>query len=396
MLTKAFIPFGGYYSTPFVRWQGSLANEHSILLGASTSRRFFEARGWDPSMFEYVLVGSTVYQKQWFYSGPWAAALMGAAGVPGLLVSQACSTSTFTVYQAGMGIETGLFGNCWCLLADRCSNGPHAVWPNPNGPGGQVVSENWVMDNFGLDPWAGGAMIQTAENVSREYGVTREECDEIVLRRQEQYRDALANDREFQKRYMFPVEVQVSKKKTIRVEADEGVPASTKEGLAGLRPVIPDGVHTFGSQTYPADGNCGLCVTTREKARELSRDPKVEVRLVSFGYARTKKGHMAAAVAPSARKALEAAGLKVQDLAAVKTHNPFASNDAVLSKVLGIDRDGMNRYGCSLIYGHPQGPTGARLVMEGIEEVAMKGGGYLLFSGCAAGDTAASLVLKIG
>lgn len=396
MLTKAYIPYRGYYSTPFVRWQGSLANEHSILLGANTSKRFFAARGWDPAIFDYVLVGSTVYQKQWFYSGPWAAGVMGAAGVPGVLVSQACSTSTFAVYQAGMGIETGMFGNSWCLLADRTSNGPHAVWPNPGGPGGQAIAEDWVMDNFGRDPWAGGAMIQTAENVSREYGVTREECDAIVLMRQEQYRDSLANDREFQKRYLFPVEVQLSKKKTVTVEADEGVTASTKEGLAGLRPLLPEGVHTFGSQTYPADGNCGLCVTTREKAKELSADPGVEVRIVSFGYARTKKGFMAAAVPPSARQALEHAGIGVKDLAAVKTHNPFASNDAVLSKVLGIPLDGMNKNGSSLIYGHPQGPTGARLILEGIEEVAMKGGGYLLFSGCAAGDTAASLVLKIG
>ncbi|HZL97151.1 MAG TPA: hypothetical protein VFB91_00405, partial [Terriglobales bacterium] len=243
MLTKAYIPYRGYYSTPFVRWQGSLANEHSIVLGANTSRRFFESKGWDPKMVEYVLVGSTVYQKQWFYSGPWAAGMMGAAGVPGVLVSQACSTSTFAVYQAGMGIETGLFGNGWCLLADRCSNGPHATWPNPNGPGGQVISEDWVMDNFGKDPWAGGAMIQTAENVSREHGVTREECDAITLRRQEQYRNGLANDREFQKRYMFPVEVQLSRKKTITVAADEGVFPSTKEGLAGLKPVLPEVVH---------------------------------------------------------------------------------------------------------------------------------------------------------
>ena len=396
MLTKAYIPYRGYYSTPFVRWQGSLANEHSILLGANTSRRFFEARGWDPAIFDYVLVGSTVYQKQWFYSGPWAAGVMGAAGVPGVLVSQACSTSTFAVYQAGMGIETGMFGNGWCLLADRTSNGPHAVWPNPGGPGGQAIAEDWVMDNFGKDPWAGGAMIQTAENVSKEYGVTREECDAIVLMRQEQYRDSLANDREFQKRYLFPVEVQLSKKKTVTVEADEGVTASTKEGLAGLRPLLPEGVHTFGSQTYPADGNCGLCVTTREKAKELSADPGVPVRIVSFGYARTKKGFMAAAVAPSARQALQDAGIGAKDLAAIKTHNPFASNDAVLSKELGIPLEGMNKNGSSLIYGHPQGPTGARLIIEGIEEVAMKGGGYLLFSGCAAGDTAASLVLKIG
>ena len=393
MLTKAYIPYRGYYSTPFVRWQGALANEHSIILGANTSRRFFESRKWDPKMFDYVLVGSTVYQKQWFYSGPWASALMGATGTPGILVSQACSTSTVSIYQAGMGIETGFFRNAWCLLADRCSNGPHAVWPNP---GGQVIAEDWVMDNFGKDPWAGGAMIQTAENVCKENGVTREECDAITLRRQAQYQDGLANGREFQKRYMFPVEVQLSKKKTVTVEADEGIFPSTKEGLAALRPVLPDGVHTYGTQTYPADGNCGVSVTTREKARELSADPKVEIRVVSYGFSRTKKGFMAAAVAPSAQAALDDAGIKAMDVGVIKTHNPFSSNDLVMARVMGLDVNGMNNYGSSLIFGHPQGPTGARLIIEGIEETAMKGGGYLLFSGCAAGDTAASIVLKVG
>ncbi|MBI2355058.1 MAG: thiolase family protein [Deltaproteobacteria bacterium] len=396
MLTKAYIPYRGYYSTPFVRWQGSLANEHSIVLGAATSKRFFESKGWDPQMVDYVLVGSTVYQQQWFYSGPWAAGMMGTAGVPGVLITQACSTAAFSLYQAGMGVETGTFDNSWCLLADRCSNGPHAIWPNPNGPGGKVVAEDWFLDNVNKDPWAGGAMIQTAENVSKEYGITREECDALTVRRYEQYQDALANDREFQKRYMFAAEVQISKKKTITVEADEGVTATTKEGLAGLRPVLPDGVHTFGAQTFPADGNSGISVTTREKAQELSADPKLEVRVVSFGYARTKKAYMAAAVAPSAQMALDKAGIKVSDLGAVKTHNPFAANDLAMAKVMGLDVNSMNNYGSSLIYGHPQAPTGARLMIEGIEELAMKGGGYLLFSGCAAGDTAASIVIKVG
>jgi acetyl-CoA acetyltransferase len=395
MLTKAYIPYGGYYSTPFARWQGSLANENSIVLGADTSRRFFETKKWDPQSFDYVLVGSTVYQKQWFYSGPWASAMMGATGAPGVLVSQACSTPTFAIYQAGMGVETGVFQNSWCLLADRLSNGPHATWPNPQGPGGQMIAEDWVMDNFGRDPWAGGAMIQTAENVSKENGVTREECDEVTLRRQEQYQDALANDRAFQKRYMFPVEVQISKKKTFTLEADEGITASTAEGLAGLRPVLPDGVHTFGTQTHPADGNCGLAVTTRERARELSSKPGVEIQLVSFGFSRAKKGFMAAAVSPAAQMALDNAGITKNELAAIKTHNPFASKDVVMAKVMGLDVNTINNYGSSLIFGHPHAATGARLVMEGIEELVQKGGGYLLFAGCAAGDTAAALVLKV-
>jgi acetyl-CoA acetyltransferase len=253
-----------------------------------------------------------------------------------------------------------------------------------------------MMDNFNRDPWAKGAMIQTAENVAEEAGLTREQADAVTLRRYEQYQMALENDREFQKRYMFPAEVSISRKKTILIEEDEGVTPSTKEGLAALRPVLPEGTHTFGSQTHPADGNCAVVVTTREQAKELSADASLEVQVVSYGYARAKKGYMAMAVVPAVRMALENAGITVQDVKAIKTHNPFAANDLYLAQQMDIDVMSFNNYGCSLIFGHPQGPTAGRLIIEGIEEVAMAGGGYLLWGGCAAGDTGAGLVLKIG
>ena len=396
MLEKVYIPYGGYFSSPFSRWQGTLANDNSITLGAATAKRWLEQKRWDPKIFDYFYLGITVHQLAGFYGGPWSAALTGAERVPGLLVSQACSTSTVAVYHASLGVETGLYQTPFCLMVDRCSNGPHAVWPNPPGPGGQVVSEDWVMDNFSKDPWGGTAMIKTAENVAAEAGITREQCDAVALRRYEQYLDALADDRAFQKRYMFPVEVKVSKKQTVMFEADEGIMESTAEGLAKLRPVLPDGVHTFGAQTHPADGNCGITVTTRDKAKELSADPNIEVQVVSYGYARVKKAFMAAAVYPAAKMALEKAGIGVDDVKVIKTLNPFAANDIHLADNLNIDVNGMNNFGCSLVYGHPQGPTAGRLIIEGIEEVAMKGGGYLLFGGCAAGDTAASIVLKIG
>ena len=280
-------------------------------------------------------------------------------------------------------------------MTDRCSNGPHAIWPNPKGPGAQVISEDWLMDNFGRDPWAGEAMIKTAENVSAEAGITREQCDAVTLRRYEQYTDGLANDRESQKRYMYPVMIQLSKKKTIMLEEDEGVMETTAEGLARLKPVLPGGVHTFGAQTHPADGHCAITVATREKAKELSADPDVEIQVVSYGYARVKKAFMAAAVYPAVQMALDGAGISAADVKAVKTHNPFAANDIHLANNLGIDVNSMNNYGCSLIFGHPQGPTAGRLIIEGIEDVVTAGGGYLLFGGCAAGDTAAAMVLKI-
>jgi acetyl-CoA acetyltransferase family protein len=396
MLTHAYIPYKGYYSTPFARWQGTLANENAIELGARTARAWLSARDISPETFDYLILGLTVGQPAMFYGGPWASAMMGAEHLGGFLISQACSTSTTVLHQAAMGVETGLYKTVFTLMTDRCSNGPHTIWPNPNGPGGQVVSEDWVMDHFGRDPWAKNAMIQTAENVAKEAGVTREACDDLALRRYEQYLDALAHGRAFQKQYMFPVTVAVSKKMTVTVESDEGVMPTTKEGLAGLKPVLPGGVHTFGAQTHPADGNCGLIVASKEKAGELSQDPSKDARIVSYGYSRAKKGFMAMAVVPAARMALDSAGISIKDVKVIKTHNPFAANDIYLADQMGIDVNSFNNFGSSLIFGHPQAPTAGRLIIEGLEELADKGGGYLLFTGCAAGDTGAALILKIG
>ncbi len=395
-LSKAFIPYKGYYSTPFCRWQGSLQNEHSIVLGATTSKRWFESKGWDPKMFDYLFLGITVGQKQWFYGSTWAAALMGAEGIPGMTISQACTTSVTCIWTAAMSIETGMLKLPYCLMTDRCSNGPHVIWPNPLGPGGEVISENWMMDNFNRDPWAGLAMIQTAENVMKEEGFTREQSDEVVLLRYEQYKMALENDRAFQKRYMFPVIARVGKKETKTVEEDEGVIPTTKEGLAKVRLTIPGGTITYAAQTFPADGNCGIIVTTEDRAKELSADPNIKIQVVSYGFARVEKARMAKAPVPAAQMALDNAGLKIDDIAVIKAHEPFTANPLYFCKQFNIPLDRINNYGSSLIYGHPQGPTAGRLVIEGIEETVMKGGGYMLYTGCAAGDTAAALILKIG
>ena len=395
MFQNVFIPYRGYYSSPFCKWQGDLATENAIVLGAETSKRWFEQKGWDPGMFDYLFLGITIGQYCAFYGSSWAAFMMGAPDIPGVTVMQACSTSTTCVYQASLGVESGYYKNAYCLMVDRTSNGPHTIWPNPLGPGGEVISENWNMDNFNRDPSTGQAMIATAENVAREAGITREQCDALALRRYEQYTDALAHDRAFQKRYMFSAKVKLSKKKSILVEEDQGINNCTKEGLAGLEPVVPGGVHTFGSQTHPADGNVGIQVTTRERAKELSADANIEIQVVSYGYARTKKAHMPAAAVPAIKMALEKANLSIGDIKTIKTHNPFAANDIYLAQEMGIDVNGFNNYGSPLIFGHPQAPTAGRQLVEGIEETVMLGGGYLLFAGCAAGDTGGALVVKI-
>jgi len=159
--------------------------------------------------------------------------------------------------------------------------------------------------------------------------------------------------------------------------------------------VMKDGIHTFGAQTHPADGNAAILVTSQSKARELGVDPNISIQVVSYGFARVRAAHMPEAPVPAARMALEGAGLSVSDIKVIKTHNPFAANDLFMAQQFGIDVNSFNNYGSSMIFGHPQAPTIARCLIEGIEEAVLLGGGYVMVAGCAAGDTGAALIVKV-
>lgn len=396
---NTYIPYGAYWSTPFAKWQGSLSNLNAVPFAATVARDAMAARNIDPSDLNGIVLGMTVPQQHSMYGGPWAAAMLGAEHATGTIVSQACATGARALATAGSEIETTGDHVMLSITADRCSNGPHIYYPNPAGPGGMGSKEDWVMDNFGKDPWAGNAMIQTAENVADEAGISREDQEEVALIRNRQYEDALADDSAFLKRFMIlPLEVKDAKGRKVltTLTGDEGVFPTTKEGLAKLRPMLPGGSVTFGTQTHPADGNCGMLLANKDRAETLSKDKSIPVQLISYGQCRAKKGFMAMAPAPAARTALSEAGIGLDDVKVIKTHNPFAVNDVHFARELGLAYDRFNNYGSSLVYGHPQGPTGTRLVIEAIEELAMLGGGYGLFSGCAAGDTAASVVVKVG
>ncbi|RMG48070.1 MAG: thiolase family protein [Acidobacteria bacterium] len=395
---RAFIPYGGYWSTPFCRWQGSFAHLHALTFAADVAKRALEERGLRPEVFDALHLGMTVPQPHCFYGAPWLAGLIGATGITGPTINQACATSARVLAGAAMEIETGGHQAVLTITCDRTSNGPHIYYPNPLGPGGKGETEDWVWDNFNCDPFAQNAMIETAENVARECGITREEQDEIALLRYQQYQEALKDEAAFHRRFMItPIEVRdpSGRKVMATVTDDEGIYPTTAEGLARLKPVLENGTVTYGSQTHPADGNCGLIVTTRERARELSRDDGIEIQVLSYGQARARRGFMAQATVPAAKRALASADLDIKDVGAIKTHNPFAVNDVYFCRETGVSPEMMNNYGSSLIWGHPQGPTGMRLIMELIEELILKGGGYGLFTGCAAGDTGAAVVVKV-
>ena len=401
-MLQAAIPYGAYWCTPFARWQGSFSLLHSLRFAASVARNALAARGISPTVFDAGVLGLTVPQRGSFYGLPWLAGELGAPQIGGPTIMQACATSARVITHAAQEIASGQTHCVLAITADRVSNGPHIYYPNPRGLGGTGETEDWVLANFERDPFADCSMVATAENCAKRWGISTQEQHALVLQRYAQYQMALApqaNGETFQHRYMtlpFAVPDAQFRKTVATLTSDEGIHPTTAEGLAGLRTVVANGTVTYGGQTHPADGNAGMVITSPERAGELSRDPAVKIRLHASAQARAEPAMMPAAPIAAARRALAAAGIGIADVAAIKSHNPFAVNDLIFARETGANLAQMNNYGCSLIWGHPQAPTGMRAIIELIEELVLRGGGWGLFHGCAAGDTAMALVIKVG
>lgn len=397
-MKNAFIPYGAYWSTPFAKWQGSLSHLHSLKFAAYCADDMLRSRDIDRHRIDLGVLGTTVPQQGAFYGVPWLFGRLGCEQVTGTTISQACATGARVLTTAAQEVCQGTATCVLGLTADRVSNGPHLYYPNPLGPGGAGVNENWVLDNFSKDPYAQVDMTTTAENCAAKWHVSTERQHEVAAWRYEQYGEALKDNSAFLKRYMnlpFAVPDARIKKTFTSLDGDEGIHAATLDAMNNLKPVKPDGTITFAGQTHPADGNAGIMVSTQDIARELSADSTIQIRFVAHGQARVEPAMMPSAPIPAARQALARAGLEVQQVSAIKSHNPFVVNDIIFAVELGVDVLAMNNYGSSLVWGHPQAPTGTRAIIELIEELVMRGGGYGLFQGCAGGDSAMAIVLQV-
>jgi acetyl-CoA C-acetyltransferase len=390
---NACIPVPLLWTSPFIRWQGSAADASALDVAVQVTRDALAAARFDPAETGQLVFGSTIPQVHSFYAPPWIAARLGMTGIGGPAIAQACATAVACLATAAAATQLTEGETQLVVTADRTSNGPLMVYPRSASMGGAPQTMHWVLDSFAADPWTSESMLYTAECTAADGGFTRQQCDELTLLRFAQYQDALKDDRALQKRYFRPIVIETRKSKT-ELAADEGVSDYTPAGLAKLQPAKPGGAITPGTQTHPADGTAGAVVTSKEKALRYANGAPV-VRLLSAAFARAEKGRMPKAPALAAHKALAEAGQRVADLQAITTHNPFVVNDLWLHRETGFPLERMNPLGCSLIYGHPQAPTGLRAIAELAQSLVLAGGGVGLFTGCAAGDMGAAVVLEV-
>ena len=382
MFPNARIPYGTWGSSFFPAWQTSALAEVNIgQFAGEAMNRILGIRRVPKSQLDYLIIGSTVPWHWKFWNAPLVASCLGHR-IAGFHVEQACATGLQAVMLAGAEVQGGSNDVVGVLTFDRTSDSPVGVFPERRAHQ-RTMALSDVWDNFGFDPATGQAMITTAGNAARKHGLDRREVEDLALCRYRQYFETKASG--FLDRVLVPLEVlNVQGRRLGSIEDDVGVREMTLDDLRQMREF--DTCVTTGTQTHASDGMATLLVTTPEKAKRLSPRPEVVIRFVAKAEIRTQPALMPEAPTLAVQKLLAGTGFTMADMAVVKSHNPFAVNDAIFSKVMKYDWAEVNKTGCSLVWGHPQGPTLTRMLIEGLEEAVDLGGGLVLLFGCAAGD----------
>jgi acetyl-CoA acetyltransferase len=389
--SKARIPYGAWGSSYFPAWQTSALAEVNIgQFAGEAMNRILGLRRVRAEHLDYLVIGSTVPWHWKFWNAPLVASCLGHR-IPGFHVEQACATGLQAVLLAGAEVQSGAHDVVGVLTFDRTSDSPVGVFPERRAYQRTMALRD-VWDNFGFDPATGQAMLTTAGNAARKFGLNRREVEDITFCRYQQYFEAKASG--FLDRVLVPLDVlNVQGRLLGRITEDVGVRKLTLNALRQMREL--DSCVTTGTQTHASDGMATLLVTTAEKARQLSPRPEIVIQFVAKAEVRIDPALMPEAPTRAVEKLLARTGFGMADVAVVKSHNPFAVNDAIFSKVLGYDWRKVNRSGCSLVWGHPQGPTLTRILIEGLEEAVDLGGGLVLVLGCAAGDVGIAALLMV-
>lgn len=299
--------------------------------------------------------------------------------VPGETVNRFCASGVQTIADAAAQIATGMADVVIAGGAESMSMVPmrgHKFSPNPQ---------------FALDyPDVYLPMGLTAENVASEFSVSRADQDEFALRSHQ--RAAAAQAEQLFEPQIVPIEVE-------RVEPgrggpaarnfvhsqDEGVRADTSpEALADLPPVFKkDGTVTAGNASQMSDGAAGVLIMAREKAEELGFTALA--RFVAYGVGGVPPEIMGVGPIVAVPKALERAGLNLEDIDLIELNEAFASQAVAVIRELGMDLERVNVNGGAIALGHPLGCTGAKLTTQLVHEMIRRGSRFGMVTLCVGG-----------
>jgi 3-oxoadipyl-CoA thiolase len=377
--------------TPFGRYGGALREVRPDDMVAHVIRSLLERTGVDPASVDDVIIGAANQAGEDNRNvGRMAALLAGLpVEVPGATVNRLCGSGMNAVINAAHAVIAGdgdLFvagGVESMTRAPLVMAKPSAAFPR----GEQTLYDTtlgWRFTNPRLaDAYYPYSMGETAENVVASCGVSREDQDAFALESHRRWAAAHGAGRYADE--VVAIEAPTGKRdETATVERDEHPrPDTTLEQLAALRPAFRRdelGSVTAGNSSGINDGAAAVLVTSEARARELGLRPIM--RMVSSAVAGVDPATMGLGPIPASRKALERAGLTVQDLDLVELNEAFAAQAIPVMRELGLDPEKVNVNGGAIAIGHPLGASGARLVATLAHEMRRRGARHGLATMC--------------
>jgi acetyl-CoA C-acetyltransferase len=315
--------------------------------------------------------------------------------VPAITVNRVCVSSASALAWAAANIKAG---DGELYLVGGTENMTRAPWALQNGRSGYRMGmpSAEMFDTMVLDGlWCaigGTHMGVTAENLSEQFGISKELQNEVAFQSQLRATKAIKDGRF--KDEIVPVVIPQRKGDPKIVDTDECPRETSPEILAGLKPVFKkDGVVTAGNASAIADGASALVVTSRKKAAELGLKPIAQ--LVSYATAAVDPSIMGLGETRAAQLALEKAGMKSEDVQLAELNEAFACVAALATRELGLDADIVNVNGGAVALGHPLGNTGTRMIVTLIHELQKRGQEIGLTGACVGGGQGAGSVIKV-
>ncbi len=342
--------------------------------------------GLDPALIGDVVIGTAMPEGEQGMNVARISAL--AAGVPdsvpAMTINRFCSSGLQSLAQAAASISAG-----WMDVA--LTGGVESMTQIPMG--GDRPSPNPTI--MAEHPEVYTPMGTTSENVAKRFGITREAQDAFAAQSQQRAEAAIAQGKF--KEEIVPVQTRVfvdGKWQEVTVDTDDGVRAgTTAQSLAKLRPAFAtDGTSTAGNSSQMSDGAAATIIMSRAKAEELGL-PVLGV-LKSYQVVGVPPDIMGIGPKEAIPKAVEAAGLKLDDIGLFEINEAFASQALYCVGELGLDQDIVNVNGGAIALGHPLGCTGAKLTATLLHEMKRRGTRYGVVSMCIGGGMGAAAVFE--